>query len=112
MIKNIKNEIGKTKERINQLTTFLPRPKDEWESTSQKIYKANLVIADLRERRIMRATEEYELRIALAPIEYKNILTSPEMTNDEEKKKRAKVSLLNDWLRLFGLGKAIRFFNR
>lgn len=111
MIEDRQLRLKKSIEYINDLTSFLPNPKSEREILVQKIYKINLLITDLKEKNVISKTEELELKIFLAPIEYNHILSSKDVVDNEERKRRIKISLLNDWMHLSGLGNLVRFID-
>lgn len=101
-----KEEILKVKVFVENILANLEPPKTEWEKKIRVLMKMEMMLQNLRARKIMTAKEEREIRIALAPLSYKAILDSPYIKEDNEKKERIRISLLEDWLHLSGLCKA------
>jgi len=108
---HIRAEIKKSKKKIDKLTKFLRIPQNELDAKSQNVYKAKLIILDLVKRKIISKDEEMTLRRSIAPVAYEVILSSPDVINNEERKKKITTSLRNDWLRLSSLHNVIRFVN-
>ena len=104
------DELNKSRKFAENLVNNVYSPKTNWEKTAKNLLIIEIMIEDLRERKIMSCNEELKIRKILAKISYSNILDSPEFENEEEKK-RIKISLINDLFNLYGLSKDIRVFD-
>lgn len=108
---NLQGELEKSYIKIKKLTDFLPEPKTDHEKDYQRVYKFNLIVSDLYERGKISNEQEKKLRKMVAPLEYKNILTSPDIVNNPKKRKSVEVSLLNDWVKLSGFDNVVAFID-
>lgn len=77
----------------------LPEPSDEWVALNQRLLFFDLVIDDLKERKVITLGQEKEMRMMLRPMSVKCILNSPHLRDDEEKRKRVLTLLLIEELR-------------
>jgi len=87
------------------LTNNLSTPRTEWAKVNRQLLKFEIVIEDLIARKVIKRKDEKQMRMNLIHITEWKIINAPNFKNDEERKKRMKILLLNNRLNLLGLSK-------